>query len=638
YPGVDLLFYCGGDGLEYDIIVSPGADPSRVRIEVEGATSVKLTDDGQLTAETPSGTIRQIHPVIYQEIDGTRKPLAGGYRLEGHNRVGFVVDRYDPRGLLVIDPSVQFITILGGQPSTSTLGNAITVDSQGNSYITGVTSSPQFQTKKPFQKNLKGTNAFVTKLDPNGAIVYSTFLGGSVVDQGFGIAADSSGSAYILGLTLSPDFPTTAGAFQRVQAGQSDAFVSKLSPDGRSLAYSTLYGGSGSDNATGIALASGQGLPPGAVVITGGTLSADLPVKNAFQSTLGTAIQSGFVAAFDPSGSSLIYATYLGPTGVSNAAGAAIDGEGNAFIVGATISNTFPTTPGAFQTTEGFPGKAFVTKFSPTGSLAASTYFGGNATDSGVAISLTSDGSPVILINTTSTNLQSTLGSSFSGKGDAYTAGLDSNLTTYNFGGYIADSGMTTGLGLGSDTTTGQIAIVGKTDATDLASINAPTGLSLPVSGQTNAFAVVVDPTAATTRFSAAVVDQAVDTIPFSASWSFPNSQFCDAVGAGLRPGSFTVLCTSSSMSPPLARTPLVDIIGLQQPDVADLEIDPIFSDLVVKRTSAGDTVVQAYIKVVNNGPSSAQNVTLSVTTSCWGFLDAQAPAHGAQITHPAVG
>lgn len=181
------------------------------------------------------GEMRQLKPVIYQEVEGVRKEIAGGYRLEGKNHVSFEVGRYDVSRPLVIDPVLGYSTYLGGSGGGSEECLGIAVDEDGHAYVTGHTGSADFPTTPgAFQQSLSGfRDAFVTKVNRSGsALVYSTYLGGSGEDVGSGIAVDKAGRAYVTGRTPSLDFPVTAGAFQPAYAGGSfDAFVAKIGDD-----------------------------------------------------------------------------------------------------------------------------------------------------------------------------------------------------------------------------------------------------------------------------------------------------------------------------------------------------------------------------------------------------------------------
>jgi hypothetical protein len=397
YPGVDLVYYGNQRQLEHDFIVAPGADPRLISLRLEGAKKLSLDLRGDLVLKTQNGEIRLQKPVIYQEVDGVRQEIAGGYRLEGENLVGFEVATYDVTKTLVVDPTLVYSTYLGGSGTDVAYG--IAVDSAGHAYVTGYTSSANFPTESAFQGTSAGNyDAFVTKLSPTGnALVYSTYLGGNGIDIAKGIAVDSAGNAYVTGYTSSANFPTK-NPFQGHGAGSSDAFVTKLSPTGNALVYSTYLGGSAGDFANGIVVDS-----TGNAYVTGYTYSTNFPTKNPFQGVSGGYIDA-FVTKLSPTGSALIYSTYLGGSNADYANGIALDSAGNAYVTGYTVSTNFPTK-NPFQGTIAGGYDAFVTKLSPTGSaLVYSTYLGGNSDDYAYGIAVDSSRNAYVAGATASTN------------------------------------------------------------------------------------------------------------------------------------------------------------------------------------------------------------------------------------------
>ncbi len=227
YAGIDLVYYGNQRQLEYDFIVAPGANPKNIKFHITGAQRLEIDKQGNLLLHTQSGVIRQHRPVIYQEINGKRREIAGSYVLLGQQEVGFTVATYDPSVPLVIDPVVSYSTYLGG--SSADRGTAIAVDSAGNVYVIGNTNSNDFPTKNAFDSTVSGIDVFVTKLKPtasgSASLVYSTYLGGSDIDAGYGIAVDKFGNAYMAGYTKSSNFPTQ-NAFDNTKS-TADAFVTK---------------------------------------------------------------------------------------------------------------------------------------------------------------------------------------------------------------------------------------------------------------------------------------------------------------------------------------------------------------------------------------------------------------------------
>jgi hypothetical protein len=284
YPGVDLVYYGSGRDLEYDFVVSPGADPSAIRMLIEGAERVRVDETGDLVLEVGGGEIRQRAPAIYQDGPAGRERVPGGYAVHG-DTVTFVVGAYDPTRPLVVDPVIVYSRwyINNGED----YGYAVAVDADGCAYYTGYTL--WFEPGASYE-------VFVAKLSPTGsALVYLTYLGGSGDDIGYGIALGTDRSAYVAGWTGSQDFPT-ASPLQANIGGDFDGFVLRLSPSGSALVYSTYLGGNAYDVGTGIAVGG-----DGSAVVSGYTQSPDFPTASPYQACLrGPA--DAFVAKLSPSG------------------------------------------------------------------------------------------------------------------------------------------------------------------------------------------------------------------------------------------------------------------------------------------------------------------------------------------------
>ena len=267
-----------------------------------------------------------------------------------------------------------------------------------------------------------GSDAFVTKLSAGGTSqIYSTFLGGNLLDTGNGIAVDASGNAYVVGLASSSDFPTVNAIQPARDANSSDAFVAKLNASGSGLIYSTFLGGNSNDSARAVAVDGS-----GNAYITGTTLSSNFPTANAFQSANPNFSNEVFVTKINPAGSSLVFSTYLGGRGGDDGFDIAVDATGSAYVTGSTNSFDFPMA-GAFQPTLSGPSDAFVTKFAPNGlSLVYSTYIGGSNAESAFSLALDSSNNVCLVGSTTSSNfptlnpLQAASGGGF----DAFVAKL----------------------------------------------------------------------------------------------------------------------------------------------------------------------------------------------------------------------
>ncbi len=293
YPGVDLLYYGRERQLEYDFIVAPGADPEAIRLHFQGAERVEVDAQGDLLLDTADGEVRLRKPLVYQDVDGIREEISGGFKVNSEYDVGFELGVYDATRPLVIDPVLEYSTYLGGSNTES--GESIAVDPEGSAYVTGHTRSADFPTMDPLQPAFGGEiDLFVTKLNPAGsALVYSTYLGGSDNDTGWGIAVDSQGNAYVTGHTQSADFPIM-NPLQAALGGSADAFVAKLDPAGSALIYSTYLGGKSFDGGNGIGLD-----PDGNAYVTGSTSSFDFPTMNPLQAAKGGS-QDAFVTQLNP--------------------------------------------------------------------------------------------------------------------------------------------------------------------------------------------------------------------------------------------------------------------------------------------------------------------------------------------------
>ena len=469
WEGIDLTLYEENGQLKYEFIVHPGARHEDIRLSYEGMNDAYIDDNGNLVVDTSLGKIIDKRPVSYQMIHGRRVTVDSGFILgklpDGKYVHGFKIgSEYDSNYPLVIDPGIYYSTFLGG--SDRDFGRGIAVDNRGSAYVTGYTWSSDFP--KTTGTSFSGfLDAFVTKLSPDGSkLVYSTFLGGSDTAFGNGIAVDASGSAYVTGSTSSSDFPTTPGAFDTLFNGVSDAFVTKLSPNGNKLVYSTFLGGSASDSGNGIAIdASGN------AYVTGSTSSLDFPTAKAFDASYNGGFSDAFVTKLSPDGSRLVYSTFLGGSDNDSGNGIAVGASGNAYVTGQTRSSDFPTTPGAFDTSFNSLFDAFVTKLSPDGRvLEYSTFLGGEfGSDFGQAIYVDASGSAYVTGSTLSEDFPTTPGAFstlLNGISDAFITKLspDGRLLVYST--FLGGSNRDFGNGIAVDTS-GRAYITGGTDSSD---------------------------------------------------------------------------------------------------------------------------------------------------------------------------
>jgi hypothetical protein len=345
YPGVDMVYY-GNDGrLEYDFVLAPGADARRIAVEVEGADSVDVDASGDLVLRTAAGDVRQPAPVIYQEIDGARRAVAGGYALRGAREVGFALADYDPELPLVIDPEIVYSTYLGGSLGNNQfnpdheIGWGIAAGADGSVYAVGQTASIDFPTRNPIRGEMDGSwgDAYITKLSPSGEIVYSTYFGGiDGSDSCHAVEVDSTGAVFVAGQTNSTDFPKR-NPLQSTIRGGADLFLTKLGPDGKTLVYSTYFGGSqGQERCTDIAVDA-----EGTLFVVGDTTSTDFPLASPTQATFGGGDGDVFFSAIAPTGSELSFSTFDGEDKWDVATSVVVDPEtGDVYVSGGTDENS----------------------------------------------------------------------------------------------------------------------------------------------------------------------------------------------------------------------------------------------------------------------------------------------------------
>jgi hypothetical protein len=411
FPGVDLRFEGRPGTLEYAFDVRPGADPSRIRLDYAGARSQAVAANGSLRIRAATQTLINSAPRAFQVIAGRQVDVPSRF-VVGHEGVGFRVGAYDHARALTIDPTIGFSKTLGG--SSTENATDTTVGPDGSVYVTGETFSSDFPTTAgaydTSYNDDSGIDTFVTKLNPSGTVVWSTYLGGSERDAPAGIRVDGTG-VYVAGETRSTDFPTTAGAYDTSLKGESDAFATKLSLDGTQLLWSTYLGGNGLDEGKGLDVDSA-----GAPYLTGVTNNGtSFPTSASAYSRTTHGSTDVFVTKLNPSGASLDYSTIFGGLGSDGTEqrlhGIDVNAEGDAYITAATTSTDLPTTAGAFDTSANGAYDGFLAEFNATGSdLLLSTYLGGSSTDEGRSVALGPDNSIYVVGVTDSDNFPTTPG------------------------------------------------------------------------------------------------------------------------------------------------------------------------------------------------------------------------------------
>ncbi len=530
YPGIDLTYSATGRRIKAEFLIAPGADPTLIQLAYDG--EVSIAHDGSLLVRKPGAELREEAPVVLQ--DGRRIPAR--YQLIEPHMAGFWLGDYDHSRALVIDPTITYSTYLGGTGMGSVTaiavdasgdvyvagytealnfpidgayqaankgsvnafvaklsaagtaliyatyvgGNSddrawgIALDSSGNAYVAGSTTSTNFPLVSALQSTLQGgRDAFVFKLNSKGnALTYSTLLGGANEDWAYAIALDSADNAYIAGDTMSTNFPVTAGAFQTTQAGQTDAFVTKLTSAG-AVVFSTYLGGSHVDHAGGIAIDTS-----GNVYVAGGTFSTNFPVLTPIQAS-NAGGENAFATKLKSTGAALAYSTYLGGSSGTAAApeqanAIAVDASGNAYLAGVTPSTNFPVTTGALQTANNGGADAFVAKIAAAGTLVYSTYLGGSLFDQANSIAIDSSGDAYVAGYTASADFMvvNSIQPVFAGYYDAFVTELGPSgatliFSTY-FGGSLADEANAIAVDSG-----GNMYVAGQTGSVNLPLTNA---------------------------------------------------------------------------------------------------------------------------------------------------------------------
>lgn len=497
YPGVDLVYYGKQGQLEYDFVVAPGADPGLIKLAFQGADHIVVNRGGELELHVGSGEVRMRKPAIYQEIDGVRKPIDGRYVIEDGQKVGFQMATYDTTRPLIIDPVLAYSTYLGGSGDEDSF--SIAVDRRGQAYVTGQTNSTDFPAQSPFQPiNDNPGDMFVAQLSADGrSLRYLTYLGGSKIDQGFGIAVDQRGCAYITGRTLSPDFPMMNAIQPFLSSDFDDAFVAKLTPDGSALRYSTYLGGEGDDQGSDISVDS-----RGRAFVAGWTRSSDFPTVNAFQPALAGE-SDAFVVQFSPNGRSLRYATYLGGAGEDYGSGIAVERQGRAYVTGGTRSLDFPIV-NALQPSLSGVSDAFVAQFSAGGNeLRYATYLGGSDGEGGSDIAVDQRGRAFVTGTTVSLDFptlnafQPNIGGGVR-RSDAFVAQLTADGAALKYSTYLGGNGFEVGSGIAVDRR-GHAFVTGSTELGGIPIVNAVQPIS---SGYRDVFVAKFAPDGATLRYS----------------------------------------------------------------------------------------------------------------------------------------
>ncbi len=472
YPYVDLIVYGANQRIKQEYRVKIGGDIENIKILYEGAERLSINEKGQLEIKTKNGLLTEDIPESYQFVEGKKVSIECEFVIEQEGIIGFKVGEFEKDRELIIDPFLVFSTYLGGD--LPNVGMDMAIDGAGNTYVAGYTSSLNFPTTagawdETFN-DLGYSDVFVTKMNAAGTgLIYSTYIGGGYWDFGKGIAVDGSGNVYVTGSTESDNFPITAGAYDTGHNGSSDIFVTKLNPTGSGLVYSTYIGSGGWDEGECLRIDGG-----GNAYIAGTAGYSNFPTTTG---AFDTTHNGGFdvvLVKLDPTGSSLIYSTFLGGTNNDQAYGVVIDGAGNAYITGQAGSDNFPTTLGAYDTTYndtvGTYGDVFISKLDAAGAiLLYSTYLGGNYFDYGRGIAIDGGGNAFVTGYTASDDFPTTPGvhdTSFNNGTDVFVTKINSIGSKLLYSTYLGGSGVDEGYGIVVDGL-GLVHVIGDTDSTD---------------------------------------------------------------------------------------------------------------------------------------------------------------------------
>lgn len=486
YPGVDVVYYGNQNQLEYDFVLQPGADPNAIRMKFSGAGHLSLSPEGDLVLESGDARIVQKKPFIYQEDPGTtvRHQVAGRYTLLRHNVVGLRLEHYDRTRTLVVDPTLTYVTYMGGVGTDQI--NAVKLGPNGLLYVAAQTDTNALPgPDSAYRSSDTGlTDIWVAVIDTtNGyGLVYASYLGGTSLDIPLALDVDSAGVMYLTGTTTSTDFPVTSNAFQSTGAGATvEAFVVKLDPSQSgtaSLVYSSFLGGlTGNESGNGIAVDSN-----GMIYIIGTTKSTDFPVTASAYAAVIWGTQDTFLCEVDPNAGALVYSTYLGGEGLDYGRSILVGKNGLVYFASSTLSALFPMAGynyslSPFGAQDIIIGVMDMTK-SGTDSLVYSTYLGGSGNDEVNSIAFDSKGNILVTGYTLSSDFPVTpdaMQHAYGGNADTFVSVVNPANPALSFlvySTFLGGSHTEVGYGIGGDSA-GNIYVTGYTLSPDFPTANA---------------------------------------------------------------------------------------------------------------------------------------------------------------------
>jgi hypothetical protein len=432
YPGVDVIYYGSHDQLEYDFVLAPGADPGLIHMRFSGGGRLRVTRDGDLVLESPSGRMTQKRPLIYQESAGGRREIGGRYVLLARDTVGLKVDGYDKRRKLVIDPILAYATYLGGTLQDQI--NAVQLTSNGHLYMVGQTATQDIQAiNGAYDNNNFGLiDIFLAIVDTTKAggdqLIYFSYLGGSSDDIPLAVAVDGNGLAYMTGTTTSTDFPMAGNSLQTLgPATVTEAFVAVIDPSqygSVALVYSTFLGGqTGANSGNAIGVDSS-----GNIYVAGTTASSDFPVTGSGYAINLYGPSDAFLTEFSTSNSTApLYSSYLGGENDDDGRALVLLPNGQVYVGISTDGLLFPLAGFSYNPNNSGGYDVAIALFDTTqtgvASLVYSTYLGGSANDMLRGMTLDNSGNLVVTGYTLSPDFPVTADaaqSAYGGGGDIF--------------------------------------------------------------------------------------------------------------------------------------------------------------------------------------------------------------------------
>ncbi|MFL6388886.1 MAG: SBBP repeat-containing protein [Terriglobales bacterium] len=529
YKGIDTEFHTNGDNIEFDYVIAPDGDPTDICLLFKGA-AVSLDPTGDLLIKAGDQSFQLKKPSAYQQIVDRRIKVEGHFRISEEGRVTLLLGRHSKADPIFVDPVISYGTYIGGNGAED--AHKVAIDQFGNAYIVGTAILPTdlAATSKAFQTiAIENSVIFVVKINPSGKFEYLTYLGGTAPaksSSGFDIAVDASGSAYICGVTTDNTFPTLKG-FQST-FNQQAALITKLTPAGDALFFSTFLAGSAGDGATAIALDN-----TGAVYVTGFATSADFPTTSGTPQPNFGGIEDGFVSKLSADGSKLLYSSYIGGTGVEGPLFAiAVDSAGNAYVTGHSSSTDFPTTVGTLKRSQqvagNSSGNAFITKINSAGSaFSYSTLLGSDAVINdveprGIAVDLT--GNAVVAGFTSDTTFPVTpgafqvtpAGTFQNASSSAFVSKVSADGAKLVFSSFVGGAGLNAATGVALDSAQ-NIVLVGETTSPSFPTT--PDGASPQTTGELHGFLSILNSQGSQLTFSSVIAGSSKDQ-PFGVALS----------------------------------------------------------------------------------------------------------------------